>query len=72
MQGRGSCTGKGNNRYMVRRLGNIVRENKRYIWIGIALMLLGVLVGYVNADAIKQLAKQMMESIQRIARNIGK
>ncbi|MBN6187534.1 stage II sporulation protein M [Aneurinibacillus sp. BA2021] len=56
---------------MVRRLGNIVRENKRYIWIGIALMLLGVLVGYVNADAIKQLAKQMMESIQRIARNIG-
>jgi stage II sporulation protein M len=56
---------------MIRRLGNVVRENKRYIWIGVALMLIGVFFGYTNADAIKQLAKQMMESIQRIAKDVN-
>ncbi|GEN34828.1 MULTISPECIES: stage II sporulation protein M [Aneurinibacillus] len=56
---------------MIQRLGNIVRQNKRYIWIGVALMLLGVFFGYTNAEAIKQLAKQMMDSIQRIARDIS-
>lgn len=56
---------------MIRRLGNIVRKNKRYIWIGLALMLLGIFLGYTNAEAIKQAAKQMMDSIQRIAKHIN-
>ncbi|ERI06742.1 stage II sporulation protein M [Aneurinibacillus aneurinilyticus] len=56
---------------MMRRLGTIVRKNKRYIWIGLALMLLGIFLGYTNAEAIKQAAKQMMDSIQRIAKHIN-
>lgn len=56
---------------MVRRLGSIVRENKRYVWIAAVLMLLGIVLGYTNAETIKQLVKQMMESIERIARDIG-
>ncbi|MED0674473.1 stage II sporulation protein M [Aneurinibacillus thermoaerophilus] len=57
---------------MVKRLASIVCENKRYIWLGVALMLIGVFFGYTNAEEIKQFAKQMIDNIQRIGSDIRK
>jgi stage II sporulation protein M len=56
---------------MFKRLGGIIGENKRYLLLGFALMLIGMIIGYLNAEEIRKLAQQMMQSIERIAREIS-
>ncbi|WCK54800.1 stage II sporulation protein M [Aneurinibacillus sp. Ricciae_BoGa-3] len=55
---------------MLKRLGGIIRDNKGYISLGFALMVIGVLIGYVSADIIKHIASNLFRGIDRIARDI--
>ncbi|WP_027415378.1 stage II sporulation protein M [Aneurinibacillus terranovensis] len=56
---------------MLKRLGGIIKENKGYIGLGAALMLLGVLVGYFNAPLIKSVIRALFQGLDRIARDIN-
>jgi stage II sporulation protein M len=61
---------RGTKKRMIKRLEKIVRDNRRYIWISIALLLIGVLFGYANAESIQQQVLGVLEKIRRIAEGI--
>jgi stage II sporulation protein M len=48
----------------------IIKENARFIWLGFALMLLGAIIGYVNAETIQSFAKDLLKELERIAERI--
>ncbi|HZG14432.1 MAG TPA: stage II sporulation protein M [Candidatus Bathyarchaeia archaeon] len=55
---------------MLEHLRNIWLVNKRYFYIAGVLLLAGVFIGYVQADLVDAMAKQMLKQIEGIADRI--
>ena len=54
----------------VTRAMRIIKENARFLWLGLALLLLGSIIGYLNAEAIQSFAKDLLKELERIAQRI--
>jgi stage II sporulation protein M len=48
----------------------IIGLNKKYLIFGIGLLVLGALIGYLNADSIQQMAQTLLKELDRVAQKI--
>lgn len=55
---------------MVKRVGEIVHYNRKYLLLGFLLLLLGSLLGFLNAEGLKDMANQLLKELGRIAEDI--
>ncbi len=45
-------------------------NNQKYLFLGLALFLLGSLLGYLNAELIQNMAKDLLEQLEKIAKRM--
>lgn len=56
---------------MLGKLKSLWVDNSKYFYIGCILMLAGILIGYVQADKVDAIAREMLGQIKEIADKIG-
>ncbi|RKD22661.1 hypothetical protein BEP19_10415 [Ammoniphilus oxalaticus] len=56
---------------MFTRLARIISANSKYIWLGTLLFVGGSLLGYFNATLMEQVAKELMQQLEKIGDKIG-
>jgi stage II sporulation protein M len=48
----------------------IIGQNKKYLLFGLALLIFGALIGYMNAGSIQQMAQSLLKELDRVAQKI--
>ena len=56
---------------MLGKLKSLWVDNRKYFYIGCVLMLSGILIGFVQADKVDAVAREMLGQIKEIADKIG-
>lgn len=56
---------------MLAKLKRLWTDNSKYFYIGCILMLAGILIGFIQADKVDAVAREMLSQIKEIADKIG-